>query len=75
MQYASVYILIAVTIGFYFQMQKLQNTELGFDGSQVLTIRTPMKDQADFDKIEYLKKQVERIIIISLTIQLYKLLN
>jgi putative ABC transport system permease protein len=55
MQYASVYILIAVTIGFYLQIQYLQNSDLGFDGGQVLTIRTPMKEQADFDKIEYLK--------------------
>jgi len=55
MQFSSVYILIAVTIGFFLQVRHLQNTELGFDGDQVLIIRTPMKDSADFDKIDYLK--------------------
>jgi putative ABC transport system permease protein len=54
-QYASVYILIALTIGFYLQIKHLQNSELGFDGSQVLVLPTPMKVQVDFDKIEYLK--------------------
>lgn len=54
-QFASVYILIAVTFGFFLQIRHVQNTERGFNGEQVLIIRTPMKDSVDFDKIEYLK--------------------
>ncbi len=59
MQYGTVYILLAVTIGFYHQINYLQNIDLGFDGNQILTVRTPMRNKLDFDKIDYLKDQLD----------------
>lgn len=58
-QFSSVYILIAITLGIYLQLDFIQNKELGFNKDQIMVVKTMMNDHYDKRRITQLKQRLK----------------
>lgn len=57
-QFSAVYILIALTLGTFLQLNYLQDKNLGFNKDQVLVLKTMMKSEPEQKRLSYLKESL-----------------
>jgi putative ABC transport system permease protein len=58
-QFASVYVLLGVTLGVYLQLNFFQQKDLGFNKEQVLVLRSPLKSNANSSTIDLFKEKIK----------------